>query len=1576
MKHLDYDQMKNAPQMVKWVVNELALKHNHHKVSLEKQAATFGITDQNLVKELTELAICTQAKKLLRNHGSYWDKLGKFNKMVELYELQANLSHRTSQSVMLQQYSTPVPLAYLAGAFCGIDKLGYGIKLLEPSAGNGLLTIASGHDQDTTVNEIDEVRSANLAYQKFGQQLKQDASQPFIDLEKKSFDAVITNPPFGRAGTVRWADTDIKLLEHQMVLNALEYLKDHGKAACIIGGHTEYDEHGRIQAGMNRSFFNYLCHRYHVLDVININSKKLYAKQGTGFNVRLILIDGRKKTPEGVAPLRQDKDVVVHTWEQLYSRVAQYFDQTQVKQPGRILPDAVIHSTRQNYDFMKKQNLEAEALLLELELLQFDGLGMPYIPTSKGTGLKTEVPDSMATETFHALAQVKEAVGGDLDVFVQDRLGYKTRQELYTALSAEQIDAVALGIYNIEAKEQAIIVGDQTGIGKGRVAASIIRYGVVQGLKPVFITEKPNLFSDLYRDLVAIGASSFKPFIVNGREDKTSIKDADGTVIHAALPEAEQKAVFRSRELPAAYDFICTTYSQLNSAEKRPDKPYFIKAMAQGSIVVMDESHNSSGESNTGIFLQEVVGQAKGVVFLSATFAKRPDNMPVYARKTAMSETNLTSESLVEAITRGGVALQEVLASQLVAEGQMIRRERSYEGVEVNYITLHDKEQEHRAIADNITAIVRDIIRFQTEFVSPEIESMDKAMAKSGKEAGMTKGTEQGGVNNSPYFSKVFQVINQLLFSIKAVDVAERAIARLKEGKKPIIAFASTMGSFVEQMEDASGMPVSNGSKIQADFSEVLRRGLEGVMKYTVTEPNGEKKKEKFAVADLSQDAQYRYREIMAKIDACVAGISISPIDIIANRLKKAGYSVAEITGRKMEVQINERTMEGVVVTRKKENVSDAFRKFNDNEIDVLMINQSGSTGASAHAIPTKKVSKDQVKQRVMLILQAELDINTEVQKRGRINRTGQILHPIYDYVISAIPAEKRLMMMLQKKLKSLDANTASNQKQSEAVLNVADDFLNKYGDKVAEDYLVDNPTINMMLNNPEGGEGLAHMVSGRVAVLSTKMQQDFYDEIGQRYLDLVEYLKQTGEYDLEMEAMPLDAETVVSQVAIMGKGGDSAFGEDTILEKCLVNSLKKPFTRNELDNLIMEQLGEFNSAEALKSSLEKEYRSFKGAQVLKEETEIMESALKLSDKVAQDKRWKKLKQQNETEAIQAIAAKQEEIMQEAQTRIYKVREKANNDLDYIVGALRFFYVGRGLELAGKGFSKETRTFGVCLGFSIDRKKTNPWTRSNIKLRIAIASSMKYMAIPLSMNTEILAIRGASYNKLDYLYQEWSDISRAASSDRTTRYIVTGNILQGIASFPGKLVNYTLKGGGTKKGILMPDGWSNLKETAQVPIGSVLKQIVSLTSGNMLHTNLELSLLKQWGSYRIIVPASKAKGGMFYLDPDMLDLVEENEFNKVGDRMRANVAEENIEKLVTLLDKKFKASVEIKASQTSKIDRAIRSESKVLTPLKAETKTAKIFVTDNGNVAVTSDYNLAEIEAEALILELELLAFN
>jgi predicted RNA methylase len=1538
---------------VRQIEQDLKAKKKHSKISVEKLAASFGIGDKTEVKELTELAIVNVARAIAHTQESIKNK---FQQIVDLYNHQVTLSHRTSQSILLQQYSTPAPITYLAGLFTGADK---GVSLFEPSAGNGLMTIAA-NPQNVIVNEVDSFRRSNLEKQGFKKVLAQDATEPFTSFHKK-FEAVITNPPFGILDKAIKYDTfAITTLDHLMALRALDTMQDSGKAAIIIGGHTAWDSKGRIQAGKNRIFFNYLYSRYHVADVLNLDGKRLYSRQGTGFNVRLILISGRKKTPAGAAPAKDPYQAqVVRTFEDLYERVSQHMNTSNL-------------------------SLKAKALKLKLQLLHDSELGAPYQPASESCiVLDTQVPDSMEFETHTANRMIKEAVGGDMDEFVRERLDYASKTELCKALSAEQIDAAGMAIYNIEARGQGMIIGDQTGIGKGRVAASIIRYAVVHGHKPVFLTEKANLFSDIYRDLVAIGAGDFVPFIVNGRESKTDIKDEQGNVVHQAWPASEQKAVFQRKKVPANCDFVVATYSQFNSPETKPEKPAFLNAIAEGTIFILDESHNSSGSSNTGNFLQSVISKAEGVVFLSATFAKRPDNMPVYAMKTAISEANMSREDLVEAIQKGGVALQEVLASQLVAEGQMLRRERSFEGVEVNYITLTEKEQEHRAIADNVTDILRDIIAFQTNYIDKEVEELDDIAAAEGKEVELREGTSQAGVDNQPYFSKVFNVINQMLFSIKAETVADRAIERLKEGKKPVIAFASTMGSFIEQMETDSGMPVQDGDIIDADFTEVLQKGLIGVLRYTESGIDGKKEYKRFELSELSPEAQADYFRIAEKIKTVSTGITISPIDVIVQKLTKAGYRVAEVTGRKYELQLNTKTNMGLLKMRKKINTNDAFRQFNNNEMDVLLINQSGSTGASAHAIVTDKVPAHQVKQRVMIVLQAELDINTEVQKRGRINRTGQIKKPIYDYVNSAIPAEQRLMMMLQKKLKSLDANTTSNQKQSTKILDVPD-FLNKYGDKIVTEYLAENPEINELLNDPlhikdtssetaNVVEDAAHKVSGRVAVLSTKMQQDFYQEIATRYQEYVEYLQQIGEYDLEVEAMNLEAETISRKIIKVGKGGESKFGEDSILETVKANVLRKPFNRNELNNMITEALAG-KEALVLQSELIESFEAFAESRLKEELAKLEEKYTALIEEVPNEKKMVKvLKQEGDAAYIAAIEERKKELAGAWEKAIAQTQRQYENRKDYLLRTFRFFHTGQKLNYPITNFQDgEQLVLAVCLGFIVDLKKKNPYAPSAIRLRLAIADSNKYLAIPLSYSKDVAAIKGASSRVYDRgkeaTLSEWETAITNSQADRYIRHIITGNLLQAFSDFKGKLVSYTTLGGGVKKGILMPEYWEpdeDFNNKIIVPVSKALPLIRSLTTGAAIYTNNNLAIFRQPAQYRIIVPASRKQGGNLYLDEDILKLVDGGRFEKTSDKMVTTLPLEKVDALVYILQEKFSASVTITSFQFDTIKEELpekKTAGKKLSPVRPKVK------------RMIRKPNL-KLKARALKLKLELLKF-
>lgn len=109
---------------VQAVDQDLQRQKPHNKLSIEKMAAGFRITDKTLVKELTELAIVNRARVLAHAPGSVRER---FDRIVELYGTQVTLSHRTSQSMLLQQYSTPAPISYLAGVFCGIDRPAAGV---------------------------------------------------------------------------------------------------------------------------------------------------------------------------------------------------------------------------------------------------------------------------------------------------------------------------------------------------------------------------------------------------------------------------------------------------------------------------------------------------------------------------------------------------------------------------------------------------------------------------------------------------------------------------------------------------------------------------------------------------------------------------------------------------------------------------------------------------------------------------------------------------------------------------------------------------------------------------------------------------------------------------------------------------------------------------------------------------------------------------------------------------------------------------------------------------------------------------------------------------------------------------------------------------------------------------------------------------------------------------------------------------------------------------------------------------------------------------------------------------------
>lgn len=1105
--------------------------------------------------------------------------------------------------------------------------------------------------------------------------------------------------------------------------------------------------------------------------------------------------------------------------------------------------------------YTQADNIEGDKMVLrgndiEKVVPERATLGIAYMPASDVRRLNTQTPDSMGYDIHEALKKLTEAVGGNVTDYVCERLQW-SRAEIEERLFAEQVDAVALAIYNHEAIGQAMIIGDQTGIGKGRVASSMIRYAIVHGLIPVYCTENAGLFSDNYRDLVDIGCGDLKPFIINqstsGQTDariKVLNDNDEFVVVHTPITDKKQREkIFAGKELPKGFDYVLTTYSQLSSALKKTkdgdapgsdfDKFEFLKRLAPKAFFIFDESHNISGskavvtkwwEANAEVELggsnqfycfNTLSKLASGVVFLSATFAKRPENLVVYANRTCISESGLKDTELIQAIQDGGEALQEVISSDIVHEGQMIRRESIYEGIEVNYIYLDksgheqfgtpDLERQHRAICDYITGIINLINQFEKDYINPIIDQMAAKSAMFNMDTSKT--SKNLGVSHDPIFSKLFMIVNQMLFSIKAEAVADHAVRRLMEGKKVVIGLSSTMESFLDEFIEDDG-------EINCDFTAVLDRALRSTLKFRTRDMEGGGASE-FAyidVSSLSPDGQDLYFKIRNEIKKGSSGISLSPIDLITQKIEAAGFKVSEVTGRKRKIVFsNDQGTRGSIVPRKYVTRNVAFGQFQNNQSDVLIINASGATGASAHATTKNtNLTPDQVKPRVMIIAQMELDVNKEVQKRGRINRTGQIkeLPPSYDYLISAIPAEKRLMMMMQKKLKSLDANSTSNQKQSTGIIDTSD-FMNKYGDEVCRDYLLENPIINDKLNNPIGDEGekevSIHKVTGHVPVLTCEEQDKFYTNIQAMYDDKVHSLIEKGEYDLEVEAMDLDAEQIGDlRLLVSATAGESKFSDAAYVGTYDCKVLRKPYSEDEIRVMLATYMGgsykkEEAVAKADKMAADmKEYYTAQIEQVIKTQDEKCEKNIK----DAIERVVNKGGVPSDADADIAI------IKEKCETTKRKNKERLNVEM-YKARILKFFYAGRACIL------DSSNTKAICLGVKIGSTTVNPYAPSNLKVSFAVASSMKILESTLVEEgyktlSEIMVYSkniDSYYVDIDAKYlNEWHDYIKESVANREVRQIIVGNTLRAYKQKPegAKLISFTTHEGEVLKGLLVP----------------------------------------------------------------------------------------------------------------------------------------------------------------------------
>jgi hypothetical protein len=1696
------------------VVNlQLGFKHKFNGiVELRKIAERVGLKDikDTDLQELAETAIVKRARGISSSEST--NDAVKFERIKTLYENQPSLNQRDSERVMKQQYSTPAPYAFLADMY--VKGNGKVIEsALEPSAGNGMLTIGLPMDK-VHVNDIDAQRLANLRRQGFKNVTSQDGTQPFAD---KDVDVVVTNPPFGSATPKEYDGYKISSLEGQMAINALESMKDDGRAAIIIGGKTEYAKNGSLNP-KDKAFLGYLYSHYNVEDVINVDGS-LYAKQGTSYPTRIILINGRRLNENAFPPVKDKaRAETVKDYDELYKRIeddilrgermdSSIGGETRSAQPeldkqgaastpkervragerggskpdGEREPDLFdstsVSGTHDDLENQRGTEPREDGGLPDGDS-RADGTGAESSPSKEPTsganeqrgngsggagrndaqpsadesanagsgsgprgqlqrvdksvrGLSTEkvtyTPKSGNPFTLKAVmpADQQEAVNknleklGDADQFLVDELGYNDKDDLYSHLAAEQVDSVALALQQAK-KGNAFIIGDMTGIGKGRQAASLIRYAKKQGQVPVYFTKTAGLLSDVYRDLVDIGSPDLRPFVF-GSAKEAAITDSDGKVVFALPSKSEVKRVLdyieKNGKLPDEYDYVLTTYSQVSngvyefdengarkekklakgktfgaaalSGQRRRDA---IEKLMGNAYLILDESHTAGGNSGQGNYFQHIIQKAKNVTFFSATFAKRPDNMPIYALRTAMNEGGMKSSDLIDAVKRGGATLQEIMSQTLTQCGQMIRRERDMTGVTIDWKAIDDPErvQEQREQYDSIIGLFNDIINFQKKYVSSYVDERNDELAAIQSTMGIKKGTAALGIKNQPFASKAFNTVQQVLLSLKAKSAAERAIDYLKQGMKPVIALNNTNESQTGNL--------ALGEEMDApDLGTSLKKGLEGTLRYTQKDAKDNSESGYIKLSDLGDEAVEAYHELEKKIEKTSTGLSLSPIDVIKNELQKAGYKVGELTGRQTEFVYNDN---GTVtkVKRADTDKKKLARDFNDGKIDALILNKSAATGISLHA---SSKYKDQ-KKRVMIVAQQQLDVNDEVQMRGRIDRTGQVARGAYEYVVSLIPAEQRLLMMFKAKLKSLDANTTSSQKSKFNEMEVAD-ITNKYGDKVVREYMAEHLDLYARMADPFGweksnGDDLSRIdpqtlvasgggvgdgeagadaskLLGRMALLRVSEQEKMLQEIGELYANEIQRLNEMGENDLEITELPLKAKTLHKEVWKQGAepGGDNAFADNTYIEKVNMAILKKPMKASEVkasqDGLTGGKTWDEYKTE--KKAAVKEYFDQKIADASqKYEERAVKAATKAKEKYIKDAKKGQKDSGMSDEQIEKMAGYQyDNIYNQEKDKLNDVVKNLKAKAEMFERVLDTFDTNGAFVLPmDMNNPNELSGFGNSYGRLIDIKITDNYSPNASSVSFATLDGRRKITFPIagkvgsgenkvdiigSIDRMTKQAAGMGDSHLRVLNQNFDNWDRLTSNEsRKDGYIVTGNLMQALVDskdqgLGGQLVKYTTDTGEVKTGILMPDRFDPKGLTTDAPINSVTEkfELSSWHGGidEVTSSDGEIKVKRIDNNrgyyYELRVPKSKAKGGKYFMDEDLLKLVNGNNFETRGNNM---LAEFKPEQLKPVLDRLSKMGVKVQEERKTSGDEGTHfREDRGLQYSKTDTKDVK-----------------------------------